>query len=59
MLEAEDERDELQGVVEDLQAEKGKLSDEVNSKQVCYYFKKEHLKNSMCLQHQIKRKIYI
>lgn len=33
-MEAEGERDELQGVVEDLQTEKKNLSEELDSKQV-------------------------
>ena len=37
-MDAEGEKDELQGVVEDLQTEKEKLSEELDSKQVCYSF---------------------
>ena len=36
LLEAEGEKDELQGVIEDLETEKGKLSIDLDSKQVCY-----------------------
>lgn len=37
-MDAEGEKDELQGVVEDLQTEKEKLAEELDSKQVCYHF---------------------
>lgn len=37
-MDAEGEKDELQGVVEDLQTEKEKLAEELDSKQVCYRF---------------------
>ena len=37
-MDAEGEKDELQGVVEDLQTGKEKLSEELDSKQVCYSF---------------------
>lgn len=36
LLEAEGEKDELQGVIEDLETEKGKLSADLDSKQVSY-----------------------
>ena len=39
-LEAEGERDELQGVVEDFEAEKDKLAVELDSKQVRYFVNK-------------------
>ena len=38
VMNAEGEKDELQGVVEDLQTEKEKLCEELDSKQVCYSF---------------------
>ena len=37
-MDAEGEKDELQGVVEDLQTEKAKLCEELDSKQVYYSF---------------------
>lgn len=40
MLEAEGEKDELQAVVEDLEAEKDKLAVELDSKQVRYFVNK-------------------